>query len=98
MEDFGSKLKLTVFTDSTAAKGMTSWRGLGKVRHVEVNQLWIQDKVGNGEVDLKKVPGSDNLADAMTKHVEGEQIHKHLTGTGQYVVPGRHSIMPAAAT
>ena len=80
--------------DSSAAKGMASRKGLGKVRHVEVNQLWVQEKVGSGELDLKKVDGAQNLADALTKHVEHDGIQKHLEGTNQWVAEGRHELMP----
>ena len=84
-------------TDSSAAKGMASRRGLGKVRHVEVNQLWVQQKVGSGEIELKKVEGTNNLADALTKHVDREDIQKHLKGTQQLLAEGRHEIMPQVA-
>ena len=76
---------------------MASRKGLGKVRHVEVNQFWVQQKVGNGEIELKKVEGTQNLADALTKYVEHEGIARHMTGTGQFVSEGRHEIMPNVA-
>ena len=50
LEDLGCTVRLEVRTDSSAAKEMASRRGLGKVRLVEVNQLWVQEKVGSGEV------------------------------------------------
>ena len=86
-----------VCTDSSAAKGMASRKGLGKVRHVEVNQLWVQEKVGSGEVELRKVDGQSNLADALTKYIDGESIMRHMDGTGQHYAYGRHVIMPAVA-
>ena len=39
-----------MFTDSSAAKGISSRRGLGKVRRIEVNELWLQDQVARGKV------------------------------------------------
>ena len=57
LRDLGHKVRVCVMTDSSAAKGMASRKGLGKVRHVEVNQLWVQQKVGSGEIELKKVEG-----------------------------------------
>ena len=93
--DLGCKTRLVACTDSSAAKGMASRKGLGKVRRVEVNQLWIQEKVGSGEIELKKVDGPSNLADALTKHVDGDGTTRHMQGTGQYYAQGRHTIMPA---
>ena len=97
LRDLGSSVRVCVMTDSSAAKGMASRKGLGKVRHVEVNQLWVQQKVGSGEIELRKVEGVNNLADALTKHVEHESIQKHLRGTHQCLTEGRHELMPYMA-
>ena len=97
LRDLGSTARICVMTDSSAAKGMASRKGLGKVRHVEVNQLWVQQKVGSGEIELKKVEGTSNLADALTKYVEQVGISKHLEGTHQRLEAGRHQIMPEIA-
>ena len=93
----GQRVRLTVLTDSSAAKGMASRRGLGKVRHIEVNQFWVQEKVASGEVELKKIKGTDSLADALTKHVDGEGIVKHMARTGLHRALGGHSVMPELA-
>ena len=95
LRDLGCSVRLVVCTDSSAAKGMASRKGLGKVRHVEVNQLWVQEKVGNGEIELRKVEGQSNLADALTKYLDGDSILRHMEGTGQSRAQGRHIIMPA---
>ena len=41
--------------------------------------------------------GVNNLADALTKHVEQEGIQKHLEGTRQWLADGRHEFMPHVA-
>ena len=97
LQDLGCSVRLVVCTDSSAAKGMASRKGLGKVRHVEVNQLWVQEKVGSGEVELKKVDGQSNLADALTKYLDGDNIMRHMNGTSQFHAYGRHAMMPAVA-
>ena len=97
LKDLGNTVRVCVMTDSSAAKGMASRQGLGKVRHVEVNQLWVQQKVGSGEIELKKVEGANNMADALTKHVEQDSISKHLRWTNQHLESGRHPIMPEVA-
>ena len=61
---------------------------------MEVNQLWIQDKVGSGDIEIHKIPGTINSADALTKYVESDIIRRHMHATSQYVIPGRHDIMP----
>ena len=54
-KEMGLKARVRVSTDASAAKGIASRRGLGKIRHIEVHQLWVQDKVASGEVEVRKV-------------------------------------------
>ncbi len=84
----------TVLTDSSAAEGIASRKGLGKVRHLEVNQLWLQDKVANKEIRIVKVPGTENVADALTKHIANAEIDWHLTNANQQIKEGRHELAP----
>ena len=78
-----------VKTDASAAKGIASRRGAGKVRHIEVAQLWVQEKVSSGEIKVVKVSTSENVADALTKHVTGEGTMSHIKWSGIRVVSGR---------
>ena len=94
LQDLRVDLSIVVQTDASAAKGIASRRGLGKVRHIEVNQLWVQEKVANGEIVIRKIGTRENLADALTKHVDHDLIMKHMRGTNQHRVNGRHKIMP----
>ena len=88
---------ITLYTDSSAAKGISSRRGLGKVRHIELNQLWLQDQVARGKVNVRKIKGEDNISDSLTKHSNPERIRQTMMGTLQKVVHGRHEIMPEVA-
>ena len=81
--DFGVKVTIKVNTDASAAKGIANRKGLGKVRHTAVNQLWIQDRVSRGDLTIAKVNGKENLADILTKHVNSEDFRVHLHKTGQ---------------
>ena len=94
LQDMDVQLKIRVKEDSSAALGMANRTGLGKVRHIEVNQLWIQEKVRSKEVEVVKVAGVDNLADALTKNLEAEGINKHLKFANCYFAEGRHELMP----
>ena len=96
-EEMGIKVRVRVSTDASAAKGIASRRGLGKIRHVEIHQLWVQDKIANGEVEVRKVNGKENIADILTKHVASEDISVHMHHTSQRHVLGRHAIMPQVA-
>ena len=70
--------------------------GLGKVRHIEVTQLWAQEKVSKGEILVTKVKTEENLADALTKHVSKEIMSTHIKGVGGEIRQDRHSIAPVS--
>ena len=73
-------------TDSSAAKSYASQRGAGRIRHVEVKQLWLQQAVAEGRFKLSKVAGQDNPADAMTKYQNRATLQKLLGMIGVEVV------------
>ena len=87
-------MKLRSRTDASAAAGITARRGAGKIRHIEVSQLWVQDKVRKGEVIMRKVSSEENLADALTKYVNQDEINYHIQHTNQLVSEGRHELAP----
>ena len=62
-----------------------------------MHQLWVQDKVANGEIEVRKVDGKANIADMLTKHVTAEDIRVHMHHTYQGYAKGRHDIMPHVA-
>ena len=93
----GINKSIRLSTDASAAKYIAARKGLGKVRHIEVNQLWFQDKVGKGEIEVRKVSGGTNIADALTKHVEAEKVKRHCEAIGTEIRGSRHSIMPKVA-
>ena len=41
-EELGWKMDVTIEIDAAAAQGMMQRRGLGKMRHVAVQELWVQ--------------------------------------------------------
>ena len=45
--DLGLVVKLRIPSDTTAAIGIARRRGLGKLRHLACEDLWIQHKVRN---------------------------------------------------
>ncbi len=53
--------------DFVAAKAMASRSGIGRVRHPEVKTLWVQAALREGRLVLKKVQGTENPANVLTK-------------------------------
>ena len=68
LRDLGIHVGLRVWTDSSAAIGICSRQGLGKLRHLDTHTLWVQQAVRSKRVDLRKVAGEVNPADLFTKH------------------------------
>ena len=98
MQDFGMSPTLTLYTDATAAIGMVAREGLGKVRHLAVADLWVQEKQRLGDITYRKVEGKDNPADAMTKGIDAESMQRHLQKMGFVESEGRHRLAPQLNT
>ena len=73
---------LVLNTDSEAAKSFVCRRGLGRMRHIEVRELWLQDEVRLGKVVVKKVLGTENPADLMTKFLKKSEVLERLWRMG----------------
>ena len=91
LREMGVSVDLVVATDSSAAKTFTSTRGLGRMRHVEVKDLWLQGLVQCGRLSLEKVRGDINPADVMTKYLDRALIQKLLALGGIAVVTAESS-------
>ena len=82
-QDFGIEFSGQVFVDSTAAIGIAKRSGLGgRTRHVQVQWLWIQEEVSAKTLEVKKILGTHNMADILTKPVPSEVFDKHLKAMG----------------
>ncbi len=68
--------------------------GTAKLRHVEIADLWTQDKIRDGSVALKKVLRTANPADLLTKYLDREAIHSHCAGVGVWSEAGRPRAAP----
>ena len=77
IEDFGEKMKSRLHMDANAARGIIERQGLSKVRHIDVNLLWLQGQAARYLVLLEKIDGTKNCADLMTKHGKSELIARH---------------------
>ncbi|CAK0826208.1 unnamed protein product, partial [Prorocentrum cordatum] len=82
--DWGLDLKVELASDSSAARGHVQRRGLGKMRHVQSRYLWIQERVGKGDLSIAAVPGKNNVADVLTKSV-GHQVMEWIESMLRYL-------------
>ena len=87
--DFGVEMTVQVHVDATAAMGIVERRGISRVRHIECDNLWIQELEARRMLPIEKVPGGDNPADLMTKNVGIELAKKHMRAMGIRFEEGR---------
>jgi len=95
--DLGVKIDLRVHSDATAAIGIARRRGLGKLRHLDCEDLWIQAKVREKEVTLIKVLGAVNPADILTKYLDRKTLDAALITMRMVSESGRAASAPQAA-
>ena len=75
-EALGDKVAAEVYVDSSAALSVTQRKGTGKMRHVRIGQLWVQEAAEQGELTYRKVKGTSNPTDLGTKHLVAKKINE----------------------
>ena len=87
--DFGDKLQGSLWSDASAAIAISQRSGLGKLRHIQTQFLWLQERVSAKELQLTKVVGTANPADMLTKYLAKADLDKHLQFSGLLTRVGR---------
>ena len=93
-EDLGTRMSGEVYVDSSAALGISQRCGIGKVRHLRTQGLWVQEARLTGRLAYRKVLGAKNPADVLTKHVPAELLQKHLETLCVEIRGGRAETAP----
>ena len=91
LSDFGKEAKIQLHLDAAAAKGIIERKGLSKVRHIDVNVLWLQETCARKDIPLQKVAGELNPADMMTKHLGAAKIDQNIKTMRMKFEEGRSS-------
>ena len=55
LEELGMKVKIRVQSDSSSAVMVTAKRGLGRLRHIQVRQLWLQEETRAERITLEHI-------------------------------------------
>ena len=76
LNDIGYKVRVRVKADASAALGVVERKGLGRLRHVHTNFLWVQSRAADKSIKFEKEKGCDNPADSLTKNVPRELLEK----------------------
>ena len=87
--DLGAKKRGVVYADSAAALAIADRKGSGKLRHINVRMLWIQEKQRKEEVEMRKISGQVNPSDLLTKYMPGPRVADLMRRLGQRRKEGR---------
>ena len=87
-------MDIRVFTDATTGKSIATRRGLGKVRHISANNLWIQENVSNGVISIVKIKNQLNPDDLLTKHLSKAEIAQIIDALCHELSKGRNQDAP----
>ena len=86
-----------MWSDSSAAIGIASRKGLGKVRHLHTQYLWVQERLSAKGFTLHKVRGDKNMADLLTKHLDRSKMDKFCKMLGYEEMEGVDKLTLKAA-
>ena len=92
--DLGWTFKANLHSDATAAIGIARRKGVGKIRHLDTADLWIQERIKEKDLEVHKVLGTENPGDAFTKYVERALIQKHMARISLQPEDGRAASAP----
>ncbi len=67
------------------------------MRHIEVRELWIQDRVAKGELKIVKVKGEENVAGGLMKQVDRQKMEHYIEACGSVRRSARHKPSPQLA-
>ena len=87
--DLAKMVKARVRVDATASKAIASRRGVGRVRHLHTQALWVQEAVARRELTIVKVTGIENPADMGTKQFAQKEMHECMRRAECRIVGGR---------
>ena len=86
--DWALECTVGVFVDSSAALAVSSRKGNGKLRHVRIGHLWIQQLLDSEEIRYHKVRGDSNPADLMTKNLPASKAGPLVAFMAQHYKAG----------
>ena len=95
LKDLGMQGSITLYTDSSAARGIIHRAGLGKLRHLETGFLWLQAAVKAKKLQVRKVLGTENPADLLTKHLSSTDMWKNIEKLHMSPEEGRSKAVPS---
>ena len=80
LDEFNHSTDLKCYMDSSAARGICHRVGVGKLKHLEVKDLWLQEKTQAKQLSVQWIPRKSNPSDFLThpitKSTEIQNFHE----------------------
>lgn len=86
--DSGVDLGAWLWVGASAAIGIARRKGLGKVRHIETQALWVQDAVQSRRLGFEKILGHDDPSDLQRRSCQASSKNR-LAGALRQAGGGR---------
>lgn len=67
LKELGKPTIIVAKCDSSAALALVGRQGCGRLKHIDVKQLWLQEEVRKERLVCEHISGEDNPADVFTK-------------------------------
>ena len=91
LRDFGVDSSGVIYANSSAALDIAKRKGAGKMRHINVNSLSIQERQNEKDLEIRKALGTENPADLTTKHLARQPLDKCMLQLNQHRTSRRAS-------
>ena len=79
MRDLGFAVKPVLVVDAKATEHTLHRHGIGKMKHIDVAHLWLQDELKSNRMKVCRVKSVENLAAIGTKALSNKITRKHAT-------------------
>ena len=76
LADWGLYLQIKLYTDASATRPIVLREGLGRMKYIEVQHLWLQNHVETKKLTVYTIERAKNGADLMTHSWAAEEGHK----------------------
>lgn len=68
--------QVNIHSDSRSALDWLNKKGVGRLKHIELRQMWVQEAVMQERLRMIFVQGADNPADLLTKVLPGPRLRR----------------------
>ena len=76
--DLGDDKDVECRVDASACHSMLHRSGIGKTKHIQIADLWLQEKVNEGLLSVIKIGREINCADALTHYWSSKDGPPHF--------------------